>query len=109
MTLKTDFGTYENCFLFLSRYVYDSSIAIQVWNEEEGHIATLTKCIADQKLTNFERSFVDVNNCSFAEKFINEYQLGTRMGVSLRSGFCDYPLYKFDIRTLKKYERTEEE
>lgn len=40
-------------------------------------------------------AYVDVNNFPDAEKFIKENNLGKRLNKIGRSGFCEYPLYKF--------------
>lgn len=46
---------------------------------------------------NENTAFVDTNNCPWAEEFIEENELGVPVGYSERSGFCMYPLYKFNI------------
>lgn len=37
--------------------------------------------------------FLDVNNYSDIEQWIQKHHLGVPMGVIERSGFCQYPLY----------------
>ena len=59
-----------------------------------------------EKLTDGE-AYVDTNNIPNAEEFIAEYELGTPLGVLRRSGFCEYPLYNFNLENVKKYEREE--
>ena len=45
-------------------------------------------------------AFVDTNNCPWAEKFIEENDLGSPMGITARSGFCTYPLYHFNLQKI---------
>ena len=49
MTLRTMFGSYEDCFLTVNKYVADESPAIQIWNAEDGPIATLTVCLDEKR------------------------------------------------------------
>lgn len=46
---------------------------------------------------------IDTNNCPWAEQFIEDYSLGTPTGRYLRSGYCAYPVYKFDLDKVKQY------
>lgn len=102
MTVKTDFGTYENCWICVDHYVADNSLNLQIWNESDGPIATITKCLFFARLEE-DVAFVDTNNCPWAEDFIKEYQLGKPTGRKVRSGFCEYPVYRFNMGTLRSY------
>lgn len=42
-------------------------------------------------------AYLDVNNCPWAEEFVAEYGLGEPTGDICASGYCVYPLYKFDM------------
>lgn len=46
-------------------------------------------------------AFVDTNNCPWAEDFINDNRLGKFTGEYGYSGWCAYPLYKFDMAKIK--------
>lgn len=46
--------------------------------------------------------FLDTNNLSGAEDFVVSNKLGTFTGQVFQSGFCTYPLYKFDVDRLKE-------
>lgn len=52
-----------------------------------------------------DHAAVDTNNCPWAEDLILENKLGERTGYSLGSGFCRYPVYKFDLNKVREYER----
>ncbi len=47
-------------------------------------------------------AFVDTNNCSWAEDFIVDNNLGNPVGITGASGFCVYPLYEFYLDELTK-------
>ena len=106
MVLDTGFGTYENCYLKLDRYVVDNTPAIEIRNDTDGPIARLTVCLGAKGLTeeygdNF--AFVDTNNLPSALDFVREYKLGTVTNKTALSGFCRYPLVEFDMQELMKY------
>lgn len=46
--------------------------------------------------------YVDLNNMPELEKFIEDNNLGEFTGLTRRSGFCEYPLYMFNVDKLRK-------
>ena len=46
--------------------------------------------------------YVDLNNMPELEKFIAENDLGEFTGLTQRSGFCEYPLYLFNVDKLRE-------
>ena len=48
-----------------------------------------------------DEAFVDTNNCPWATGFIDEYGLGERTGLWMPSGFCEYPLYRFNMEKIR--------
>ena len=103
MSVNTDYGTYSNCMISVEHYIADDSLAIEIVNDTDGCIARITVCL-NQKGIGEDCAFVDTNNCPWAEDFIEAYGLGTYTGESRISGFCTYPLYRFNMEELKKYE-----
>lgn len=103
MTLQTTFGTYENVFLNVGRYQADNSVAIQVWNQQDGPIATLTVCLCDRRLDDGE-AYINTNNCPWAVEFIEKEGLGKRTGSMGHSGYCTYPVVKFDMVKVREKE-----
>ena len=101
MTVKTDYATYKNCSLELGKY-RTGELAIQIWNHEEGPIATLTVCLPFGGNLKENESYVDINNCPWAGKFIEQYELGEFTGRYGFSGYCTYPLYEFNMDKLQK-------
>lgn len=117
---------YEINRIKMNRYTADNTLAIQLYciDKEYGFeepFATLTTCLdlsikpddyndpdfdpdfANHLLSRDNISFLDTNNCKWGEEFAEKYKLGKPTGVYQRSGFCEYPLYEWDINELKKY------
>ena len=46
---------------------------------------------------NYGLAYVDTNNCPWAEEFITKYGIGEPTEKTCVSGWCEYPLYRFDI------------
>lgn len=57
---------------------------------------TLTKSLPEYQIGSDE-GFLDTNNMPGAEVFVKEYQLAVPTGRSVISGYCIYPLYRFDL------------
>ena len=49
-------------------------------------------------------SYVDTNDNPWAEKFITDNKLGKPTGRKMRSGYCEYPQYQFDLKEIEKYQ-----
>ncbi len=49
-----------------------------------------------------DMAYVDINNIPNAEEFIAENGLGTNTGIKMVSGFCVYPLYRFNLDKLER-------
>lgn len=100
--VETEWATYPNCYFQVSRYKANDSLALQLWNEEDGPIARLTVCLPDAKYQpKPNEAYVDVNNCPWAMNFIKENDLGEDTGLVGFSGFCTYPLVAFDMDLLQ--------
>jgi len=74
-------------------YAYDNSLAIELVDKGEP-FAMLSVCIPEYPHTNENCIFVDTNNCSWAEEFIESNGLGKPTGMYAMSGFCCYPEYE---------------
>lgn len=120
-TAETKEMIYHACYgdekitsIIVSSYCYcPGEIAIELNSRDESDgteepFATLTACLGEGERFNEPGfAYVDTNNMPGAEQFIKENGLGEPTGVRLRSGFCTYPLYKFNIDELKKYVKPE--
>ena len=100
LRVKTMFETCD-CWVTVDRYVRDMSLAIQLWCDD-GPFATLTVCLVDKTLDPGE-SYVDTNNCPWAMEMIEEFGLGVPTGRTGVSGFCSYPVVKWDMDALMKH------
>ncbi len=102
MRVETEFGIYNGCWLFFGEYCADGSMAIEIRNAEEGAIAGITVCLNDQNLK-YDEGFLDTNNCPWAKEFVEKYKLGKDTGLRRESGYCTYPLYKWNVSEIEKY------
>ena len=48
-----------------------------------------------------ETAFIDVNNCPWAIQFLIENEIAIPLHINVGSGFCSYPLYKFDLTKVR--------
>lgn len=85
----------------ITKYLDNDNLAIQAWCDE-GPYAMMTVNL-DEKLPEDE-AYVDLNNWIGAARIIDDYELGTPVGVS-SSGYCIYPRVKFDLEKLRRYNR----
>ena len=96
--VKTEYGNYEITSVAMSRYRADNSLAIELWCDD-GPFARLTVCLIDKLKEN--ESYVDTNNCPWAEDFIEEYGLGEIVGCKA-SGYCLYPRVAFNMDRIRE-------
>ena len=48
-------------------------------------------------------AYVDTNNCKWVKDFIEQNNLGIDTKNMKQSGWCEYPLYKFNLEKIKDY------
>ena len=94
-TVNTDYGTYEHCTYSKEQY-RNKHVAIELYCDE-GPLATLTVNIPGIEAFPENYSCIDTNNCPWGEDLAEELRIGKFVGKYLYSGFCSYPVYKFDI------------
>ena len=104
-TLKTKYATYKDCFFLVSRYIFDESLAISIWNKEDGPIVNLTRYLGD---AGEDEAYLDVNNAPWSIGLVTELGIAKPLEKVTRSGFVIYPLYKFDLEKLDEYTLKEE-
>lgn len=89
----------------LNKYTYGDCLAISLMQEDGSCFAHLTVNLIDalEGIATLPEdcAFVDVNNAPWAEKFIQENDLGIFLGMYVQSGYVSYPLYKFNLNKLK--------
>ena len=89
----------------------DNTLAIDLVSTYGEPITRLTVCVNNgYKISKAPDniSFIDIYNNPTAMNFIDEYKLGEPVRINGRivvykSGFCVYPLYKFNLDELRKY------
>lgn len=94
-TVKTEWGTYIDIRVRKTSYADNGSLAVQLFSITEGPFAVITVNIEETKKLGENEAFVDVNNCPWAPRFIEENGLGEPIDKIGFSGFCVYPAYKF--------------
>jgi hypothetical protein len=98
MVMQTDFGSYDVKFQ-IDHYIADGSLAVCAW-DTEGPVASITTCLNDMSLARDE-AYIDTNNCPWAVAFLEQAGLAKLTGAQRTSGYCTYPLAKFDLEALK--------
>lgn len=87
--------------LTAGRYT-NNTLYLGIVDVEDGELyADLTVNLRDSFLTN--ANYLDTNNSKYVEEFMTKYKLGEFTGIMSRSGFCEYPLYHFDLDEIQKY------
>ena len=88
---------------FKSRYFNNDTLAVVLMTENGEPFADLTVNIADS-LANDTMAYIDVNNNEWVEKFLKDNEIAQPTDLFGFSGFCVYPLYKFDLTKLEEFE-----
>lgn len=89
----------------ISRYQQNGGLALKMnyMDEEFGCMmpfATLTVNLGYRP--DYGCAYVDTNNCPWAEDLINKNGLGVFTGKTCMSGYCEYPLYRFDLDKIRE-------
>lgn len=96
----------ENYTLYLTKeqYCNNKRLAIIAFTKDDGEYwCDISVNLSDVEIPNDERlAFVDTNNAPWAEKFLVENEIAEPTGQGARSGFCIYPLYRFNLDKLEK-------
>ena len=80
------------------RYQADNTLYLELWTDEEPY-ATLTTCLGLKKSKENESlAFLDTNNFPQGPAIVKELGIGEPTGLYKSSGYCTYPLYKFDLQ-----------
>lgn len=99
-TLKAHGREYQVT-LRINRYANNKNLCIEVIDHSNGYeenFATMTTNLVS--LGDPEAAYVDTNNCPWAEEFITRTGIGIPSGLTRKSGFCEYPLYYFNVDTI---------
>lgn len=83
------------------KYAANDSLAVILLDEEGEDFDTITVNLSNYSQSE-DTAFVDTNNCSYVEKFLKRHKIAKPVGIHGQSGFCSYPLYKFDLSKLEE-------
>lgn len=99
--LKTDYGQ-ERVFLYVAHYRDNNSLAVEAVCTNGEPYATITVNLPAPAsfLADAHRAYVDTNNCPWAPAFLEENGLASPEDIVGRSGYCEYPLYNFNLDQL---------
>lgn len=100
--LKLDFhGKTYNLRIKRNVYTNNKNLCLTlVDNRYEEDFARITTNIT---MLPYGMAAVDTNNCPWAEDFIKSNMLGRDTGTKIKSGYCTYPVYEFDIKVIDEY------
>ena len=103
--MATAYGQKWQLILLQKKYVQGGGLAVEIYDichdyAEEGEApypeplaaATVNLGVAFTG----EHAFIDTNNYPWLPEFLKEHGLAEPTGASARSGFCEYPLYKWN-------------
>ena len=86
--------------IIIANYINNDNISLQLFDKTEGPFATITKNL---KPLPKGYAFIDVNNCPWVKKLIEDYNLGTYANIEEQSGYVTYPLYKLNMDMINLY------
>lgn len=96
------YGKTYNVRIERNTYAYGNNIALSLIAESGEPFCNLTVNLPESFIWGDDKTaFVDTNNCPWAEDFIEQNNLGEPVGYECRSGFCTYPLYRFNLDELE--------
>ena len=96
-------GMISHVVLYKTTYANNNTLAVIVEDSDGCPFATLTVNSSFSGGLPENMQFLDVNNCPWAPAFLQEHGLAKPMGKALRSGFCEYPLYEFDLTKIPEH------
>lgn len=80
----------------------DDNIAIMLYEKSGECLGAATVNLGFlEKLPKY-CGFLDTNNLKNIERFFEEYNLGEFTGITAKSGYCQYPLYQFNVDKLRE-------
>lgn len=81
-----------------TKYANNGVLAIQLIEAKSPWpvFATITVNIINSGYVPRDMAYVDTNNCPWIEEFLLENGIAENTGHTGISGFCTYPLYKFN-------------
>lgn len=97
--IDTGYEIYTDCTFKIGLYT-NGNLAIFINDDSDYPLCRLT---TNLDVVDPDCAYLDVNNCEFAEKIVQILDIATFTGITKRSGFVIYPLYKFNMEKLERY------
>ena len=111
LTLNTNYGTYE-VYTKINRY-RDGGVlyvGLDCIDKECGFVTPFTDLTVNVPyefipITEEQMYMapIDTNNNPWAEKFLTDNKLATPTNMEVQSGWCTYPIYRFNLKEVEKY------
>lgn len=99
--IKVDsYGESYNCSLLISEYEQNNNMAIMLIEETGEPFADVTVNL-EPLAPGF--AYLDTNGLKGVDDIVNKYKIAKPTGITRKSGWCEYPLYEFDLDELRKY------
>lgn len=87
--------------LTMSRYAGSGNLFLELINTEGEYPEPYGNITVNLGEVPKYCGYIDTNNMPEMEKFIVDNDLGNFTGLTLQSGFCEYPLYVFNVDKLR--------
>lgn len=103
MNLNTSWGSSEEVQLEINNYMNNKGLYIGLMSRGEDGFEPYGDLTVNlgEKAPDY-CAYVDTNNMQNVEKFIEDNDLGEFTGLTQRSGFCEFPLYMFNVDKLRE-------
>ena len=105
-TYNGDFiGNYDVCFE-INRYVFGDRLAVNLWSVGDvcwEPFADVTVNLPFASIAGDDCGYLDVNNMPCLADFLTANNLGELTGRTARSGWCEYPEFRFNMDEVKKH------
>lgn len=103
MELATQWGSTVDVQLEINNYMNNNGLYLGLMGREDDYFEPYGDISVNlgTKAPDY-CAYVDLNNMPELEKFIEENDLGEFTGLTQRSGFCEYPLYMFNVDKLRE-------
>lgn len=95
----------DDCYLERDSYAYDGGLYLAIHSLSEGPMAHLTVNLVDNFLSLLgpDIAYLNVNNIPCGSELVERLGIGVNLYAYRTSGFCTYPLYKFDLQKIDEY------
>lgn len=101
--LATQWGSTEKVQLEINNYMNNNGLYLGLMGKEDDYFEPYGDISVNLGVKAPDYcAYVDLNNMPELVKFIEENDLGEFTGLTQRSGFCEYPLYMFNVDKLRE-------